>query len=66
MKTRKNVYKLPAGDKTLEWYAKAVLRMKSLPTTNPTSWNYQAAMHGFNRLLPQWASAPPLPSSRDQ
>lgn len=62
MNERKDVYKLPAGDTTLEWYAKAVLEMKKRPTTDPTSWNYQAAMHGFNAALPAWQGAPPLPS----
>ncbi len=66
MKERKNVYQLPAGDKTLEWYAKAVLEMKKRPTTDPTSWNYQAAMHGFYAPSPFWQGSAPLPSAADQ
>jgi len=46
MRVRKNVYDLPAGDMTLEWYGKAVTAMKALPRTNPRSWEYQAAVHG--------------------
>jgi tyrosinase len=46
MRTRKNVWRLPAGDSTLDWYAKAVARMQSLPETDPRSWSYQAAIHG--------------------
>jgi len=62
MKERKNVYKLPAGDKTLEWYAKAVIAMKQKPTTDPRSWNFQAAIHGFNANLPAWQGSAPIPS----
>jgi len=54
MNQRKNVYQLPAGDTTLEWYGKAVIAMKKRPTKDPTSWNYQAAIHGFNSTLPYW------------
>ena len=48
MRERKDVYKLPSDDKTLEWYSKAVVEMKKRPATDPTSWYYQAAIHGFN------------------
>ncbi len=66
MRERKNVYELPPGDTTLEWYAKAVANMKSRPTTDPTSWNYQGAIHGFNAGNPFWAGAPPLPPESEQ
>ncbi|TWJ03201.1 tyrosinase [Mucilaginibacter frigoritolerans] len=66
MKERKNVYLLPAGDTTLAWYSKAVVEMKKRPTTDPTSWNYQAAMHGFNASLSFWRGAAPLPSQTEQ
>ncbi len=66
MRERKNVYTLPPGDKTLEWYGKAVLEMKSRPTTDPTSWYYQGAIHGFDSRLPIWRDAPPLPPSNEQ
>jgi tyrosinase len=66
MKERKDVYKLPAGDTTLDWYAKAVIKMKSLPSTDPRSWNYQAAMHGFRASNPFWAGSAPIPSQSDQ
>ena len=61
MKKRRNVYNLPAGDKTLEWYGKAVIAMRQKPTSDPRSWNFQAAMHGFNPNLPLWQGAAPLP-----
>jgi tyrosinase len=66
--TRKNLWRL--GDNwndTMLWYARAVLVMQSRPTTDPTSWNYLAAMHGFNQQL--WIhygyikSNTPLPST---
>jgi tyrosinase len=47
MRTRKNVWKLPAGDQTLAWYGKAVAAMLALPLANPRSWRYQAAIHGY-------------------
>jgi tyrosinase len=46
MRVRKNVWRLPTGDSTLDWYSKAVARMQSLPNTDPMSWGYQAAIHG--------------------
>jgi hypothetical protein len=59
MRVRQDVYTLPAGDLTLDWYAQAVARMKLLPMTDPMSWEYQAAIHGINPLNPamagQWA-----------
>jgi len=67
MKERKNVYQLPAGDKTLDWYAKAVAKMKTRPATDPTSWYYQAAIHGFYASNPYWRNVGTLPpqSERD-
>ena len=66
MEERKNVYKLPAGDTTLLWYSRAVIEMKRRATTNPTSWNYQAAMHGFRANLPLWQGAGPFPGQAEQ
>ena len=50
MRERKDVYKLPPGDQTLDWYAKAVAAMQALPQANPLSWRYQAAIHGIDPL----------------
>jgi tyrosinase len=44
---RRNVWKLPAGDKTLEWYGKAVGELQRRPITDVTSWWSLGAMHGF-------------------
>ena len=46
VRIRKNVYSLPAGDTTLDWYNKAVKELLSRPTSNPTSWRYMAGIHG--------------------
>lgn len=43
---RRDVWNLPAGDPTLAWYADAVAAMQQRDPTDPTSWAYQAAMHG--------------------
>jgi tyrosinase len=53
---RRDVWKLPAGDKTLDWYAKGVDAMKKRAADDPTSWSYQAAMHGspLAKTLPLW------------
>ncbi|MFZ6744380.1 tyrosinase family protein [Undibacterium sp. JH2W] len=63
---RKDVYKLPAGDNTLEWYGKAVAKMRTRPATDPTSWSYQAGIHGFNKDNPYWAHVGPVPSPGQQ
>jgi tyrosinase len=50
MRERKDVYKLPPGDQTLEWCAKAVAAMQALPQTDPMGWTFQAAVHGIDPL----------------
>ncbi|MFD6895132.1 tyrosinase family protein [Rhodococcus sp. NPDC060086] len=49
---RKDVWKLDASDRTLQWYAKAVEVMQARPATDPTSWAYQAAIHGTDADRP--------------
>lgn len=49
VRTRRDVYKLPADDQTLEWYGKAVTELKTRPIGDPTSWRYQAAVHDYTR-----------------
>jgi tyrosinase len=53
MRVRKDVGKLPAGDRTLEWYGKAVGAMQDLPVTDPLSWSYQGAIHGLDTIPPE-------------
>ena len=43
---RRNVWTLSSGDPTLEEYASGVAIMQARPGSDPTSWSYQAAMHG--------------------
>jgi tyrosinase len=50
MRTRKDVWNLPAQDETLLWYGRAVAEMQQLPRTDPLSWEYQAAIHGIDPL----------------
>lgn len=45
---RRDVLKLPNGDKTLEWYSKAIEAMKARPITDVTSWWSLGAMHGID------------------
>jgi tyrosinase len=45
---RRDVWKLPPGDRTLEWYGKAVEELQKRPITNITSWWSLSAMHGID------------------
>ncbi|MEA3065371.1 MAG: tyrosinase [Sphingomonadales bacterium] len=66
-RVRKDVYKLASTDKTLEWYGKAINVLKNRPIKDPTSWRYQAAIHGYNRSEdPLKKSSDVLPSSSEQ
>ena len=44
---RKSVWALGPGDETLDWYRRAVAKMQSRAATDPTSWRYQAFIHGL-------------------
>ncbi len=44
--TRLDVGPLTASSPTLVSYGNAITAMKALPSTNPLSWAYQAAIHG--------------------
>jgi tyrosinase len=56
IRERKDVWKLAAWDEQLVWYAKAVEKMRSRPVSDPTSWDYQAAIHGYDVAYPAWAA----------
>ncbi|HEY1569602.1 MAG TPA: tyrosinase family protein [Solirubrobacteraceae bacterium] len=43
---RRNIWTLPSGDRTVQEYAQAVAIMQGRLASDPTSWTYQAAMHG--------------------
>jgi tyrosinase len=66
-RVRKNVWKLKASDKTLEWYEKAVTAMKIKPIADSTSWRYQAAIHEYARQSDPFASpSDSMPSNAEQ
>ena len=53
IRTRQDIWALSKQDKwhpTLLWYAKAVADMLNRPLADPTSWRYQAAIHGYSPL----------------
>lgn len=54
LRTRKNVYSLNQAE--INAIKVAVLKMRALPYTDPTSWRYQAAIHGTTMTdnLPSW------------
>jgi tyrosinase len=67
LRTRRNVWKLAPWDDTLVWYAKAVAAMQARPITDPTSWRYQAAIHGFDPTNPTLTNpGEALPSQAEQ
>lgn len=45
-RVRRDVGGMDASDPVLLCYRKAIKKMQALPTANPLSWNYQAAIHG--------------------
>jgi tyrosinase len=55
---RKDVGGLTASSPDLVSYSKAVTAMKMLPSTNPLSWDYQAAIHGspMGAAHPAWST----------
>jgi hypothetical protein len=61
---RVDVWTLAADDPIITAYADTVAAMMAKPISDPTSWGYQAAIHGIDpglplppgvsQLLPQW------------
>jgi tyrosinase len=47
VRTRKSVFSLGRPGDDLDWYARAVAVLRSRPLTDPTSWRYMAAVHGY-------------------
>jgi len=66
VRTRKNVLKLGNPGDDLDWYGKAVADLQNRPVTDPTSWRYQAAVHGYLRAIDPNPTNVPFPSSADQ
>ncbi|WP_027581707.1 tyrosinase family protein [Bradyrhizobium sp. Ai1a-2] len=50
-RVRKDVWQLPANDKTLFWYGEAIKVLQAKPITDITSWWSLAAMHGIDKQL---------------
>lgn len=46
LRVRRDVGGMDASDPVLVCYRKAIKKMQALPTSNPLSWAYQAAIHG--------------------
>ncbi len=67
VRTRKSVLRLTGQNDDLFWYGRAVEALKKLALNDPTSWWYQAAVHGFP-ADPGGAGlqSTPLPSRQDQ
>ena len=54
MRIRQNINDL--NDDTLLWYSRAVIEMKKRDITDPTSWWYQGAVHGYGvEALPDFS-----------
>jgi tyrosinase len=53
---RRDIWSLPADDPIITGYANAVKRMRERPASQPTSWSYQAAIHGTETEpnQPEW------------
>lgn len=52
IRVRREVRALGAGwSDTLLWYAKAVRTLRARPFTDPTSWRFVAAMHGWHPVV---------------
>lgn len=45
---RRNLASLDSWDPVLLWYGRAVIHMQGRPLDDPTSWRWQAAVHGFH------------------
>lgn len=48
IRIRRDVWSLEPWDDVLLWYSRAVERMQQRPPSDPTSWAYQAAIHGLD------------------
>jgi tyrosinase len=53
LRTRRDVYGLQEWDDVLLWYARAVHSMRHKHEADPTSWRYQANVHGVLRKNPR-------------
>jgi tyrosinase len=66
---RNDAWKLSAistWEPTLLWYAKAVGEMSSRPATDPTSWRFQAGVHGYDPSTDPFVNSGAIPSTAVQ
>jgi tyrosinase len=62
---RRDAWKLSAistWEPTLLWYAKAVGELSSRPASDPTSWRFQGAVHGYSPDTDPFVNLGSLPS----
>ena len=65
-RTRKNVSTLGNPGDDLDWYGKAVAALQNRPVTDPTSWRYLSAVHGYDPSSDPNPTNVPFPSNADQ
>lgn len=66
---RKDAWKLSTistWEPTLLWYAKAVGEMSSRPASDPTSWRFQAGVHGYDSRTDPFVNLGQTPSQAVQ
>jgi tyrosinase len=67
VRIRRDVWTLGSAGADLFWYQKAIGLVQSRPVTNPTSWRYLAAVHGYDpQSDPNARSGDPLPPNAEQ
>ncbi len=66
VRTRKNVATLGNPGDDLFWYGKAVADLQARPLTDPTSWRYLAAVHGYDTASDPNPTGVPFPSNGQQ
>lgn len=66
VRIRKDVLTLGNPGDDLDWYRQAVAVLQNRAVTDPTSWRYQAAVHGYSRSVDPNPTNVPFPSTSDQ
>ena len=66
VRTRKNVSTLGNSGDDLFWYGKAVAELQTRPITDPTSWRYLSAVHGYDPASDPNPTGVPFPPNRLQ
>jgi Common central domain of tyrosinase len=66
IRTRKNVLTLGNPGDDLDWYSQAIAALQNRALTDPTSWRYLSAVHGYSLALDPNPTNVPFPSNADQ